>query len=326
MQIVVTGVAGFIGANLAEYLLERGHKVLGLDNFNDYYPRKIKEFNISSFANHPDFKLIEADITDVQAMEGFFKNNKIDALVHLAAWAGVTPSIKNPHIYAETNYVGTDNLATMCVKYGIKNFIFASTSSIYGNNNQVPFVESMDTSYVAAPYPASKKAGEVLLYSYSLNHDLNISIFRFFNPLGKYQRPDTALPKLVKSALFGYEFPLFQNTKNNTARDYTYVMEMCKAIENVINNPHKYEIFNLGNSKPETLATLIALVEQVTEKKIKTVEDPRPGQMETTFANIEKARNILDYQPTLSLRDIIDMYYTWFLKQPEWYQREQINK
>lgn len=325
MKIIVTGAAGFIGANMTEFLLAQGYEVIGIDNFNDYYPREIKEFNIANSRNNPNFKLYEVDIVDLNALQAVFDQNKVDAIVHLAARAGVTPSVKNPHIYATNNYLGTDNMALMAVKYGVKNFIFASTSSVYGNKNKAPFTENMETSFPESPYPASKKSSEVLLYTYQLNHDINVTIFRFFNPLGKYQRPDTAMPKLIKAAIFGYEFPLFQDPKQQTARDYTDVIEMCKAIEAAIKNPFKYEIFNLGNSNPETLQTLLSTVEEVTGRKINTVEEMRPGQMEITYANIDKARDLLGYKPSLSLRDIIVMYYEWFMQQPDWYQKMQIN-
>ena len=176
MNILITGVAGYIGSNVAEYFLSKGYKVIGVDNFNEYYPREIKEFNISTFRENPSFALHEVDITDIPNITKVFEENKIDAVIHLAAWAGVTPSVKNPHIYAEVNYAGTDNIASLCTRYGVKNLVFASTSSVYGNLNKTPFIETMDTSFVAAPYPASKKGAEVLLYTYTLNFDLNVSI------------------------------------------------------------------------------------------------------------------------------------------------------
>lgn len=325
MKILITGVAGYIGSNVADYFLSKQYEVVGLDNFNDYYPREIKEFNISEIKNHENFKLYEIDITDVPALSKIFEENQIDAVIHLAAWAGVTPSVKNPHIYAEVNYVGTDNVALQCVNHNVKNFIFASTSSVYGNLNNVPFVETMDTSFVAAPYPASKKSAEVLLYTYSLNFDLNVTVMRIFNPLGLRQRPDTAMAKLVRCADYGYEFPIFMNADKG-GRDYTSLYAMIEAMESAVKNSFKYEIFNLGNSKPRTILELISATERVTGKKVKTKQEPRPGQMEITCADITKARKMLNYNPTSILEDMFASYYEWHLKQPEWYKKLMISK
>jgi len=182
MKILVTGAAGFIGSNLAKYLLDNNYDVVGIDNFNNFYNPKIKEFNIQSFKKHPKFKLYRVDISDRKAVKKVFEENPdMDAVVHLAAWAGVTYSVENPHIYVKDNVLGTNNLTDFCVEYGTKNFIFASTSSVYGDN-PTPFTEDMDTSHSNAPYPATKKASEVMLYTIAKNKGLNVTIFRFFNP------------------------------------------------------------------------------------------------------------------------------------------------
>lgn len=320
MKILLTGTAGYIGSNLAEYLLSQGHEVVGLDNFNDYYSPKIKEFNISDFKDNPKFKLYKVDITDRESLEKIYAEENIDSVVHLAAWAGVTPSVAHPLIYAEANYVGTNNIAEFATKYNVKNLVFASTSSVYGNFNKTPFKEDMDTSFPAAPYPASKKGGEVLLYSYSLNFDLSVTVLRFFNPLGPRVRPDSALAKLVRCAEYGGEFGLYQNPEASS-RDYTYIGDMVKAIEAAAVNPHKYEIINLGNSNPVTLVDMLDTVKKVTGKDIKTFEEPRAGQMEQTFADISKAKELLGYNPSTKLDEMVKIYYDWFLQQPEWYKK-----
>jgi len=322
MKILVTGAAGFIGSNLAKYLLDNNYDVVGIDNFNNFYNPKIKEFNIQSFKKHPKFKLYRVDISDRKAVKKVFEENPdMDAVVHLAAWAGVTYSVENPHIYVKDNVLGTNNLTDFCVEYGTKNFIFASTSSVYGDN-PTPFTEDMDTSHSNAPYPATKKASEVMLYTIAKNKGLNVTIFRFFNPLGPNLRPDMALPKLIRAAEYGNVFELWQDPKSS-ARDYTYINDMMKAIEHVINHPNKYEIMNLGNSNPISLQDIINTVEKVTGKKIKTMENYLPGQMKETLADISRARKIIGYDPKTTLEEMVKIYYEWFIQQPEWYRKEQ---
>ncbi len=319
MKILATGAAGFIGSNICEYLLEKGHEVVGLDNFNDYYSPKLKEFNISSFVNHPKFKLYRTDLTNIADTDRVFESEKPESVIHLAAWADVTYSVINAHVYAVENYVVTSDLADLSVKHNVKSFVFASTSSVYGNKNEVPFAEDSNTDFPAAPYPASKKSSEILLYTYNLNHGLNVSVLRFFNPIGPRLRPDMATPKLVRAAEFGYEFPLYQNP-TASSRDYTYIGNMCEAMEKAAGMQLGYEVMNLGNSEPVTLIDLLNTVEKVSGKKIKTVEDPRIGQMSITCADITKAKNILGYNPSVNLEQMIEIYYKWFIEQPEWYQ------
>ena len=318
MQIMVTGCAGFIGSDLCEYLLAKKHEVIGVDNFNDYYDPNVKEFNVSEYKNNQRFKLYRVDITDRVALWKVFDENNIEAVVHLAAWAGVTESIKRPKVYVDSNIAGTNNLAEFGIQNSLKNFIFASTSSVYGNN-QVPYKEEMNTDYPLAPYPATKKAGEVLLYTYHVNFDLNVTIFRFFNPLGPRLRPDLALPKLVRAAEYGYNFTLYQGT--DSARDYTCIDDMMDAIHAVLKKPFGYEVMNLGNSDPVKLQEILESVERVTCKRIKIVKGYRPGQMQITAADISKARKLVGYNPAVTLDQMVEKYFEWFIKQPEWYKK-----
>jgi len=320
MKIIVTGCAGFIGSNLTEYLLGKGFEVIGVDNFNPYYSPEIKEFNIASFKEDQKFTLYKVDIVDKSALEKIFEQQKnVKAIVHLAAWAGVTYSVKAPQNYLLSNVLGTNNLAELAVKYGVRNFVFASSSSIYGDN-RVPFKEDMDTSKPNAPYPATKKAGEVLLYSYHKNFDLEVTIFRFFNPLGPKLRPDMALPKLVRAAEYGREFSLYQDP-SSSSRDYTYIYHMLEAMELVLNKSFKYEIMNLGSSNPVSLVNLLTIVEKVTGKKIKITTSLRGGQVKATYADIEKTQKLIHYRPTTSLESMVRIYYDWFVKQPDWYKQ-----
>jgi UDP-glucuronate 4-epimerase len=326
MKILVTGAAGFIGSNLSEYLLNQGHTVVAIDNFNDYYNPQIKEYNIRDFQNHPDFTLYRLDLLDVENLSKVFKEHtKFDAIIHLAAWAGVTPSIDIPNTYVKNNIEATINLAELCKAGYCNNFLFASTSSVYGDN-ATPFTEEMSTDFPLAPYPATKKACEVMLYSYSKNFDINVSIFRIFNPNGKRLRPDLALPKLVKSCLYGTEFPLYwsQEMATKTGRDYCYVEHIFEAFMSAVNNPNKYEIFNLGNSNPVTLSELISTVEGVVGKEANIVKmPPRKGEMFVTYANIDKAKKVLGYNPSTSLKQIVEIYYNWFQNQEDWYKKLQ---
>lgn len=323
MKILVTGAAGFFGSNLCEYLLANKHKVIGIDNFNDYYDPKIKRYNIKDFKDNPNFKLYEIDILNKEALKKVFEENEIEIIIHLAAWAGVTYSIDNPVVYVKNNIEGTVNVADMGVKFKVKSFIFASTSSVYGSNN-VPFTEDMKIFDPKAPYPVTKYAGELLLRNYSENFDLPVTVFRIFNPQGKRMRPDLALSKLIRSCEYGTEFPLYQDL-DDTGRDYCYIGHMFEAIDYVMNNPFEYEIFNLGNSNPVSLGDLIKTVEEVTGKKVNIKKMPsRKGEMTTTYANIEKAKAMIGYNPTTSIKDSIKIFYDWYLSQDENYKKGQL--
>ncbi len=320
MRILVTGAAGYIGSNLCEHLLDNGHDVIGIDNFNNYYSPKVKEYNIREFRNHANFKLYRADILDKEKLKKIFKNERIKAIIHLAAWAGVTRSIVEPITYVRNNIEGTTNLAELAVSNKIKTFIFASTSSIYGDNS-TPFEESMNTDHPLAPYPASKKACELMLYTYSKNFNLPVTILRIFNPLGPRQRPDLALTQLIRSCLYGTEFKQFQDS-NKTGRDYTHMGHLLETIGTLLENTFKYEVFNMGNSKPVSLGEFISTIEKVVGKLANiTKGKERQGEMEITFSNNNKARKMLGYNPTTSIEESIRIYYEWFLKQEEWYKK-----
>ncbi len=322
MQILVTGAAGYIGSNLSEHLLSKKYKVIGIDNFNNYYSPKIKEYNIKDFKDKKNFKLYKIDILDYEGLKKIFDKEKIDAIVHLAAWAGVTRSISEPITYLRNNIEGTTNLAEMAVANKVKTFIFASTSSIYGDN-KTPFIETMNTDHPLAPYPASKKACELILYTYSRNFNLPVTILRIFNPLGPRQRPDLALTQLIRSCLYGIEFKQFQDS-DKTGRDYTYVGHLLESIDILLKKPFKYEIFNMGNSKPITLGKFISTIEKVVGKSANVVKgDKRQGEMELTYSNTEKARRVLGYKPSTSIEENVRIYYEWFLKQEDWYKKGQ---
>lgn len=318
--ILVTGCAGFIGSNLTEFLLNRGYRVIGIDNFNSYYSPKIKHYNLKGFKDNPNFLLLSQDLTNYDFVKNLFEKTKIDAVIHLAAYAGVTFSFEKPLLYVKNNEEVTANLLEMCAHHSVSNFIFASTSSVYGNN-PTPFVESMSSDFPLAPYPASKKASEVMSYVYSKTYDINVAILRLFNPLGLRIRPDLALTKLVRSAIFGDEFPQYQDL-NSTGRDYCDLDNIMISIHYLLQNPVKYEIFNLGNSSPTTLGGLVEVVNEVTGKKVNLVRMPeRLGEMQLTFADSSKAEKLIKYNTKTPLKKIVEKYYNWYLNQEEWYQK-----
>jgi len=299
--------------------LDRGYFVIGIDNFvNNIYSPKIKRQNVVQILKNPNFKLYEEDLNNYEKTGEILNTERPEAIVHLAAYAGVTDSFEKPLQYLQNNEVATANLILKAQQTGVNNILFASTSSIYGKN-PTPFNEEMLTDRPLAPYPATKKASEVLMATYSENTDLNFSIFRFFNPLDIRIRPDLALSKMVRSALTGEEFPQYQDLET-TGRDYCYLQDMFVAMEYAINNPFKYEIFNLGNSSPVTLGKLVETVEKVSGKKVNLVRKPeRKGEMTLTYADISKAKKMLGYNPQTSIEQIVQKYYDWYLKQPDWY-------
>jgi UDP-glucuronate 4-epimerase len=319
-HILVTGCAGYIGSNLTDFLLDNNYVVVGIDNLNNFYSPKIKKHNIENALKNKNFVFYELDLLDYPKVEEVFVNNKIDAIVHLAAYAGVTYSFEDPLLYVRNNLEVTTNLLNMCVKYKVNNFIFASSSSIYGDS-EAPFKESMSTDAPLAPYPATKKACEVMCKVYSHSYGINSTIFRFFNPLDIRIRPDLALTKLIRSALYGEEFPQYQDL-NSTGRDYCYLQNMLEVIMQVIENPLRYEIFNLGNSAPVTLGHLVEAVEKVVGKSVNLVRMPvRKGEMTLTFADVSKAEKMLGYKSKTPIEFIVNKYYKWFITQDEWYQK-----
>ncbi len=322
MKILVTGCAGFIGSDLSEYLLDKGHQVVGVDNFNNYYDPKVKHYNIKDIKKRQDFKLFPIDILDRNIVDKVFADEHFDAVIHLAAYAGVTYSVEYPVENVRNNVEATVILLEACKKHKVNNFLFASTSSVYGNN-PTPFKEDMNTDLVLAPYPATKKACEVLLYTYAQNFGINVSIFRIFNPLGLRMRPDLALPMIIRSCEFGTEFPMYWTWEQaeKTGRDYCYVGHIFEAFESVLAKPHRYEIFNLGNSSPETLKSFITTIERVCGKKANVKVMPnRKGEMLLTYANIEKAKTMIGYNPSTTMEQMVKKYYEWFMQQEDWYK------
>ena len=320
--ILITGGAGFIGSNLIDKLLEQGNKVITIDNFNPYYDPQIKEKNIFSIKKtikekgipSNNFKLYREDIRNKEILRMIFEENKIDLVIHLAAMAGVRSSIINPEYYYEVNVMGTLNLLNIIKEKEIKKLIFASSSSIYGNNQKIPFREDDIVDNPISPYAASKKAGELLCYTYHHLYDIDIACLRIFTAYGPRQRPDLAIHKFIKLILQDKVIPFYGN--GNTKRDYTYIDDIVDGINVTIiwikKNRNKYEIFNLGSSRTISLVEMIKTIEGVLNKKANLKKLPmQPGDVNRTYSDIKKAKRILNYDPKIVFKEGIKKFIEW---------------
>lgn len=312
--ILVTGGAGFIGSHVCDRLLAMKKRVICLDNLNPYYSPERKIKNVQHNLINPGFELIVLDISHKEELEQVFQNNKIDKIVHLAARAGVRPSIEKPLWYRDTNVNGTINLLELSKKYKIKNFIFGSSSSVYGESKKIPFSEEDNVDYPISPYAASKKACELFCYTYSHLCKLNITCLRFFTVYGPRGRPDMAPYLFTKWISEGTPIKMFGD--GTTKRDYTYVSDIVDGIIAALEKPHKFEIVNLGNNKPVELRYFILVVEKHLGKKAKIKKLPlQPGDVPITFADITKAVRLLGYNPKVSIEEGMRRFV-------EWYRRE----
>ncbi|MFC5447354.1 GDP-mannose 4,6-dehydratase [Paenibacillus aestuarii] len=311
-KVLVTGGAGFIGSHLVDSLLANDeNEVLVIDNFDDYYDRKVKESNIQSHLQSLHYTLMEADIRDRDRMDRIFRDWQPDVVVHLAAKAGVRPSLEIPSTYVDVNLAGTVNLLDASVQYRVSKFVFASSSSVYGLNDQVPFSESDPTMLIASPYGATKAAGEALCRSYSHCFKLPIVALRFFTVFGPRQRPDLAIHLFASKMAKGEPITLFGD--GTTSRDYTYVGDIVAGIRQAMKLATPgYEVFNLGNDQPISLLELVRLLEQAMNMKATIDWQPlQIGDVPRTWANVEKARHMLGYSPATSLETGIRHFVAW---------------
>ena len=313
--IIVTGCAGFIGSHLSEKLLAEGNQLIGIDNFDPFYDRQIKEKNLSAFINHPNFRFFELDLANFEALNESLKDEKIDVIVHLAGKAGVRPSIENPQGYTRANIVATQNILDLMKNKGIKKLAFASSSSVYGNTKETPFHEEQDVSKPISPYAFTKKSCELINYTYHSLYKLDIINMRFFTVFGPRQRPDLAIHKFTRLILNGEEIPMFGD--GSTSRDYTYYEDTVAGILGAINyleeNDKVYETINLGNNLPVKLNDMIAAIEKATGKKAKIKQLPmQAGDVDITFANIDKAKKLLGYNPKYSFEAGVKNFVDWY--------------
>jgi UDP-glucuronate 4-epimerase len=311
--ILVTGAAGFIGSNLIKKLLNLGtYKVLAIDNFDDFYPKEIKISNLKPFMNEPEFTFKEGDILNTNILETFAEN--IDIIVHLAAKAGVRPSIEDPSRYQQVNEAGTLNLLEFAKNHKIKRFIFASSSSVYGINNNVPWSEDDKSSTPISPYAATKLSGEMMGHVYSYLFEINFIALRFFTVYGPGQRPDLAIHKFFNLIQGNNAINVFGD--GSTFRDYTHIDDIIHGVIASIKYSilNKFDVINLGNNKTTKLIDLIELIEKIMDKKAKINFLPeQPGDVPRTFANISKAENLLNYTPEVEITDGLNSFYRWFL-------------
>jgi UDP-glucuronate 4-epimerase len=309
-SILVTGGAGFIGSHLSERLLKRGDRVVALDNFDPFYDEAIKRDNISTALKDPAYRLVTGDIRDARAVEALFSEEKFDAVVHLAARAGVRPSIADPILYTDVNLNGTSVLLETCRRRGPGKFIFGSSSSVYGNNNKVPFHEDDVVSRPVSPYAATKAAGELLAYAHHHIHGMDVTCLRFFTVYGPRQRPEMAIHKFAREILEGRPLPRFGD--GSSERDYTYVDDILDGVERAIDRVSGFHIYNLGESRRVSLRTLIALLEKEigVPAKVQAMPD-QPGDVRTTWADVSRARAELGYDPGISIEEGIRRFVSW---------------
>ncbi|MCD4828734.1 MAG: SDR family NAD(P)-dependent oxidoreductase [Candidatus Cloacimonetes bacterium] len=313
MKLLVTGGAGFIGSHLCERLLADGHEVVCFDNFCDYYDPAIKEANLEHALANERFTLVRGDLRRSEDLAALFAGHCFDVVVHLAAMAGVRPSIEDPALYYAVNVTGTMNLLEACRTHETERFVFASSSSVYGNNRKVPFAEDDNVDFPISPYAATKKACELMCNAWHHLHGISMAVLRFFTVYGPRQRPDLAIHKFARLMLNGEEIPVYGD--GSTRRDYTYVDDILQGITAAIDyvrEGHRYEIFNLGESQTISLSQMIATLEKTLGVEAKLRRLPtQPGDVEQTFADISKSRRALDYNPQTRFDEGVGKFVNW---------------
>jgi UDP-glucuronate 4-epimerase len=313
--ILVTGAAGFIGSHVAQALLLRGDTVVGLDNLNDYYDPARKRSNLDEVrrvVDHaPRFTFVQDDLRDQPALSALFDQYPFEAVVHLAAMAGVRASTENPHLYYDVNLIGTLNLLDQARRHGIDSFVLASTSSVYGATQQIPFVETDPCDRPLAPYPASKRAAEMLGFSYHHLYGQNFTALRFFTVYGPRGRPDMMAYKVLDNIFFGRQVPLYNNGQMH--RDWTYVDDIVAGIVAAADRPLGYEVMNLGRGEPVLLADFVRLIEELAGRTAQLVPAPMAdADIPYTYASIDRAHRLLGYTPTVSVREGVTRFWNWY--------------
>ncbi len=313
MKILVTGGAGFIGSTLTAALLEKGEKVAVIDDFNDFYDPGLKRDNVKPFEGNPSFSLHEADIRNGRKVLEVFRDEAPEAVFHLAARAGVRPSIQQPMLYEEVNCGGTLNLLEAARLTGVKNFVFASSSSVYGINSKVPFSEDDPITCPISPYATTKRAGELMCFTYSHLYSIPVTCLRFFTVYGEKGRPDMAIAKFTRLIAEGREIQVYGD--GSARRDFTYIGDIISGLLQSIYKPSRYEIINLGGSNTVELSRVISLIEtNLGKKAVIKYTEPMPGDVPITFANVAKARRLLGFEPKVAIEEGVRRYVSWFLE------------
>jgi len=312
---LVTGAAGFIASRVVELLLDQGHRVTGVDNLNDAYDVRLKEWRLRQLEGRSGFSFHDGDICHREGLRPLFQTG-LDAVVNLAARAGVRQSVENPWVYFETNVTGTLNLLELCREFGVNKFVLASTSSLYGASNPQPFREDANTDRPLSPYAASKKAAEVLCYTYHYLYGMDISVPRYFTVYGPAGRPDMSLFRFVQWISEGHPLVLYGD--GTQSRDFTYVEDIARGTVAAL-RPMGFEVINLGSDRPAVLMDTIHLVEQEVGRKAKIHRQPRhPADVMATWADIGKARRLLQWQPETTLQQGIQRLVGWYMENRDW--------
>jgi UDP-glucuronate 4-epimerase len=310
-RILVTGAAGFIGSHLSERLLERGDAVLGLDNFNDFYDPAIKRRHASQLGKHSEFDLLEGDIRDRELVDRVFREEGLTSVIHLAAMAGVRPSLEDPAHYHDVNCTGTAVLLDAAQRNGIKRFVFGSSSSVYGGNERVPFHEDDDVSGPVSPYAATKRANELTCSTFATLYGMDIACLRFFTVYGPRQRPEMAIHKFVRLLESGQPLPVFGD--GTSERDYTYVEDILDGIVKAHDKSTGFRIYNLGESSTISLRDLVAAIGRATGKEPRVDWQPaQPGDVPRTFADVTRAKAELGYDPRVDLEQGLSRFVAWY--------------
>jgi UDP-glucuronate 4-epimerase len=314
-RVLVTGAAGFIGSNLAEALVRRGDRVVGLDNFDPYYDPATKRRNVAEvMAMLPApraFELVEGDIRDRELVRGLYARSGFDAVVHLAALAGVRASVGNAARYFDVNVGGTINLLDAAVEHRVPQVVLASTSSVHGDTQRLPFVEDDPCDRPLAPYPASKRSCELLGYTYHRLHGLHVTAPRFFTVYGPRNRPDMMASMLIESVVHGTPVTLYE--RGQLKRDWTYVSDIVDGVIAAVDKPLGYEIVNLGRGEPVLLADFVEMIESLAGRKAVLHDEPMPAaDMRQNFASVDKARRLLGYEPSISVREGVARLWDWY--------------
>lgn len=313
--ILVTGVAGFIANKVAQQLLEQEYNVIGIDNLNDYYDVSIKHWRLNQIKDHPNFVFYRAEIENLDAMRVIFQCHHFEAVINLAARAGVRYSMENPHVYMTTNAHGTLNLLELCREFGINMFVLASTSSLYAGQ-EMPFGEELPVNTPISPYAASKKAAEAMAYSYHYLYGINVTITRYFTVYGPAGRPDMSIFRFIKWIMEGTPVEIFGD--GSQSRDFTFVDDIAQGTIAAL-KPLGYEIVNLGNNNPDKLSRAIELIEEYTGKKAeKEYKEFHKADMMATWADVSKAKQLLDWYPRISLEEGIRRSVEWSIKHWDW--------
>ncbi len=317
-RILVTGTAGFIGFHLAKRLLDEGNIVIGIDVMNDYYDPLIKERRNKVLLEYDNYNFYKEDFSDFDKLKQIGEIEKPELIIHLAAQAGVRYSLNNPWAYEKSNYLGTMNVFELAKLLNVKRVLFASSSSVYGNNTKVPFSENDRCDNQISVYAASKKANEVLAYSYHHLYGIETAGLRFFTVYGTYSRPDMAMFKFVKNILLDKPIDVYNN--GEMGRDFTYVDDIVSGILGIANKKELgYELYNLGGDNPVTLMKFIEIIEEKLGKKaIKNMMSMQPGDVKETFADVSKARTDVGYEPKTKIDDGLEIFCNWFVENKEW--------